>query len=620
MDPRDVPWTAEWYEGAWKTIVGDVELATQSGTRSNAEVFIDVVNAHGIDNIFFNPGGEMIGLQSLIAQARVAGRKAPQLVLSLDEAVTVSAAHAAYMVSGRPQVVMVHSELGTLQMGGNLQNLQWGRAPVVILAAYQADGQRADWNGDPYDQGDIVRGNMKWDRRIAHGDDLRAVLTEALQVACSEPTGPVYLYFPFDYLGQAATPAAGQAGAPAAATSATTLAAATPTVGAAAAAAVPIPVTPLPSVDAAALERAADVLLEARNPLIVTGMTGRYPANVDAMVRLAETLCAPVLTGQVWMNFPTDHPLCLGIEKIGGGRGPNPGIAEADVILAVDYDMPYVAADGMPAPEATIIHVDIDPLTNGRQLWERGADVFIKADCREAIPALEELLRQRITPQKRQALQERCRRVEARTRETRRAWRASAQEQAGHRPISSDWLCACVNQLIDAETIVVNHTLSHNASVTEQIERTVPGTLLSCPAGAIGWAMGASLGAKAAAPHKTVVTLLTDGGFVWGCPTSTLWTATTYGLSFLAVIFNNLGYGVVRGSQKEILGVDELTDHYTFEAGVEFMPDYAMIARACGAYGRTVDDPADVLPALQEGLARVRAGQAAVLDVRLGRD
>ena len=66
------------------------------------------------------------------------------------------------------------------------------------------------------------------------------------------------------------------------------------------------------------------MLLEAKNPLIVTGTAGRYPQNVHAMVRLAETLCAPVLTGQVWMNFPTDHPLCLGIEQIGGSRKANP--------------------------------------------------------------------------------------------------------------------------------------------------------------------------------------------------------------------------------------------------------------------------------------------------------
>ncbi len=412
-------------------------------------------------------------------------------------------------------------------------------------------------------------------------------------MACTEPTGPVYLYFPFDYLAQS-----------------TDKPAASP---------IPAEVAPLPPAVTGTLDQAADLLLAANNPLIVTGTAGRYPQNVDALVRLAESLCAPVLTGQVWMNFPTDHPLCLGIEQIGGSRKPNPGIAEADVILAIDYDMPYVGGDGMPAPTAKIVHIDVDPLTNGRLLWERGADLFIEADSREAVPALERLLRQRVDSEKRHDLQERFRLLEAAHQETRRGWRALARSHESREPISPDWLCYCVNQLIDDETVLVHHTLSHCASATEQIERTKPGTLLGCPAGAIGWAMGASLGAKMAAPGKTVVTLLTDGGFVWGCPTSTLWTAVKYGASFLAVIFNNQGYGVVRGSQKQILGVDSLAEEYTFEAGVEFMPDYAMIARACGAYGLTVEDPAEVLPALEEGLARVRAGQAAVLDVRLGR-
>lgn len=76
---------------------------------------------------------------------------------------------------------------------------------------------------------------------------------------------------------------------------------------------------------------------------------------------------------------------------------------------------------------------------------------------------------------------------------------------------------------------------------------------------------------------------------MWGCPTSTLWTSVAYGLSFLVVVFNNKWYSVARGSQKEIMGVDSLTKEYTFEAGVEFMPNHAMIARACGAYGRTVE-------------------------------
>ena len=563
------------------------------GTYASGEAFIDIVNAHGVEKIFFNPGGEIIELQSLIAQARVEGKKAPKLILCPDESVTISAAHAQYQISGQPQVVLVHSELGTLQMAGNLQNILWGRAPIVIMVAYQTDALRTNWDGKPYDQGDIVRGFVKWDRKLNGKEDLHQVMTEAFQKACTEPAGPVYVYFPMEYLYQRiekpATP---------------------PT---------PAKIEPLPPYDIAVLDAAADLLLEAKNPLIVTGYAGRYPENVEALVRLAETLCAPVFTGYSWFNFPIDHPLCAGIEQIGGTSRPKSILAEADVILVIDYDIPYVPGDKPPSLGAIIIHFDVDKLTNGRLLWERVSDLFMKADSREVIPALEKLLKDKTTPAKSKELKERHQRIAAKNTETRQTWHETALSQAQQKPISPDWLCYCVNHAIDENTIIVNHTLSHCASVTEQVVVTKPGSWLGCPSGAIGWAMGASLGAKAAALNKTVVTLLTDGGFIWGCPTSTLWTAVTYKLPFLVIICNNQGYGVVRGSQKSIVGEEGLTEEYIREAGVEFMPNYALIAQACGAYGRTVVDPDEVMPAITEALARVRAGQAAVLDIHLGR-
>jgi thiamine pyrophosphate-dependent acetolactate synthase large subunit-like protein len=69
-------------------------------------------------------------------------------------------------------------------------------------------------------------------------------------------------------------------------------------------------------------------------------------------------------------------------------------------------------------------------------------------------------------------------------------------------------------------------------------------------------------------------------------------------------------------------GENKLTDESAFEAGVDITPppDYALIAQACGAYGRMVEDPADVLPALREALEQVRRGRPAVLDVRIERE
>ena len=559
----------------------------------SAEAFIEILNAHGVEKIFFNPGGETASLQSMVAQFRTAGKKCPQMVLCLDESVTVSAAHGHYMVSKQPQVVLVHAELGTLQLGGNLHNAQWGRIPIVLMAGYWADKQRTTWLQQPYDQGSIVRNNVKWDHCVTEDEDIHEVLQKAFQIACTEPTGPVYLYYPMNFLSKTIDKPIDPARKAA--------------------------IQPIPPAEISDLEKAAEALIEAKNPLLIVGYSGRYPQNIESLKQLAESVCAPVLTSQVWMNFPTDHPLCAGIEQIGGSRKGNPYISDADVIVAIDYAMPYVPGDGLPKPDARLIHIDIDDLTQGRPLWQRGSDLFIKADSRDAIPQLNRLIQARLTAAKRQILKARFQTLESYHKKLRSEWQSLGRGRAAASPISPDWLCYCINQVIDENTILVNHTLTHSASVTEQIGRTQPGTLLGCPAGSISWALGASLGAKIAAPEKTIVSLMTDGGFVWGCPTSTLWSAKAYHSPFLAIIFNNQGYGVARGSQKQILGLGSLPDKIAFETGVEFMPDYAMIARGCGAHGLTVDDPADVLPALNEALSRVRAGQPAVLDVKLGK-
>jgi len=557
----------------------------------NSKAFIDILNAHGVDKFFINPGGEYIELQAAVASARVAGKKAPQIVLCLDEAVTAAAAYGSYMVTGKPQVVLVHSELGTLQLGGNVQNLQWGRVPTVIMTAWQEiDVQRTLWNGQPYDQGSILRNNVKYDRRLNGDEDVYEVMNEAFRIACTEPTGPVYLYFPMSYFYKEIEKQA------------------TPTT--------PVAIPALPALDTAALAEMADILLEAKNPMLVSGNAGRYPENVAALVKLAETLSASVLTGYSWMNFPSDHPLCVGIEQIGGSCRQDAGYDEADVILAIDYAMPYVGSAPLPRTDARILHIDIDPLTHGRLLWGRGADIFIKADARQAIPALEKLLQEKITPEKKLELLERYQRVAAKNSEMRQGWYETALAGSNASPISSDYLCCCINQFIDDDTIVLNHTLSHCASVTGQIVRRQPGTWFGCPSGAIGWAPGAALGAAAASPGKLVVAAMTDGGFIWGCPTSTLWTACQYKFPFLAVIFNNQGYGVVRG---DMLDAGLFTEEFAREAGIEFMPDYAMIARGAGAYGRTVETSDEIMPALEEALAAVRSGLPAVLDVRMGR-
>jgi acetolactate synthase-1/2/3 large subunit len=318
------------------------------------------------------------------------------------------------------------------------------------------------------------------------------------------------------------------------------------------------------------------------------------------------------------MNFPTTHPLCAGMEEMGGGSKGNVALIGADVILAIDYDLPYVPAEGMPAPGATILHIDVDPLTQGRPLWGRSASVFLKADSREAIPALTRIVKEKLTPGKEARLRERASDLEVQHRAKREERRAGAASKSSKKPVSPDWLARCISEVLDDDMVLVNHLISQSSSVAAQIDRSRPNTLLACAGGSIMWALGAALGAKVALPDKTVVSLMTDGGYVWGCPISALWSATSYKAPFLSVIFDNQSYGAIRAIV-ERMSESHLTDEMGFVSGVDISPppDYALIAQACGGWGRRVDEPEDVLPVLKEAMREVQGGRAAVVDVML---
>jgi acetolactate synthase-1/2/3 large subunit len=487
------------------------------------------------------------------------------------------------MASGKPQVVSVHSELGTLQIGGALHNAQWGRVPLVFFTESYGPSQRTNWRGEPFDQGTTVRNFVKWDHYLNANENVVDVFEEAFRIAITEPCGPVYLSLPREVLWSKSEIPQGKQ-----------------------------PKTPSEkslTVDENALVKAADILIQAENPLIVTGYSGRNAKSVATLVELAETLGARVLTSDIRVNFPNTHPLAALLSPTGGFG--NPLLSKADVILAIDYDMHYAAPPSTPMPGVKIIHIDIDIAKKGVPLWGKPPDIQIRADSSQAIPALTSIIKRKLSGERREQLKKRSRTLEAEHNKIDGEWKALAMSHAAHKPITAHWLSHCIDEVIDDNTIIVNQTISPSTIVAHQIHLNKPGALLSCAGGCIGWAPGAALGVKLAAPEKTVISLMGDGAFIYGCPEASLWSANFYKAPFLAVIYDNQGYGAIKGLFKERYDVANMG------ADIPEPPDYTLIARANNAYGRMVDDPADVPKALKDCLAVVRAGQAAVLDIRL---
>ena len=553
---------------------------------TGADAFLEVINRYGVDHLFFNPGIDNALLLETIAGYRTSGKPSPESILCLDESVAMHAAHGNYMATGKAQVVLVHSELGTMQIGGAIHNAQWGKVPVIFCAEPLGPSGRVNWRQEPFDQGSMVRNFVKWDHELQKDEDLREILQKAFHVATSEPHGPVYLILPRDIYNKEMTGTYDYTGKE----YGTYISA--------------------PGVNIDILEGVADYLIKAKNPLIITGYSGRNPLAVSELVLLAETLCARVLTADVWMNFPNNHPLFVFIDPDAPWGGPS-CLTTADVILAVDYDMHYAAPPTVPDAKAKIIHMDMDLKKKGAPLWNRMPDLSILADSGVAIQALRNIISRKLTVLDRSRLKRRFEEIKQEHDSLGEKWRQMAVAGARQAPITSDWLCHCINEVITEETVIVNQTITPSASVVHQIKRTQPASMFSCAGGSIGWALGAGLGAKLGFPDRDVISLMGDGAFVYGCPVATLWSAFFYNAPFLSIIFNNQAYNAIKMLFRETYNVKNMG------ADIPNPPDYAMVAQSCNAFGRTVEDPADVIPALKEALEQIRRGKPAVLDVLL---
>ncbi len=561
------------------------------------EAFIELLNANRVDYIFLNPGTASVSIQEALSKFKALGKRAPDVILSLHEFVALSAAHGYFMVSGKPQVVLVHLALGTLQLGGALLNAQRGRAGVVICATRvpsSREGKRTGvppfplhWIHEQLDQSGTVRGYVKWEYELRSTETLPEVVQRAFQIASTEPCGPVYLVLPQDLLGEKMKevhipPVARHAAASA------------------------------PQVDMNILEEAATTLIQAKEPLIITGYSGRHPQAVGSLVELAEALGARVVTSQYYMNFPTTHPLC-------GGFSAESYLKDADVVLVIDHDVPYIPARANLKADARLIHFDIDTVKPGFPMWGFAADILAECDSSKALPILSQIIRQKASPEDKARFRARFHQLQAEHQKQREHWQDLAMSKASQKPISADWLCHCLSEVLDDDTIVVEEVVTSHFAVLRSLPRTRPGTFFTSEGASLGWALGAALGAKLASPNSTVVTLVGDGTFIFGSPVSTLWAASVYRAPFLCVIFNNRSYKTPKGALRSAYGKESFSEKTGVWVGVDIKPspDYALIARACGAYGQLVEDPEDLKPALKKAIEQVRQGKPAVVDARI---
>jgi len=566
---------------------------------TTSAAILEALREAGVEYVFANLGSDHSAFLEAYAEAGAAGRKAqyPTLITCPHEMVAMSAAHGFAQSSGRAQAVLVHVECGTQQLGGAIHNAAKGRVPVLILAGTspatqegEARGSRNEfihWIQDVFDQRGIVRGYMRYDNQIHEGANAKQIVNRALQFAYSEPKGPVYLM-------------------------------ATREVLEAEIRRVQIDPTQWPRLSAGALTdadaaRVAQALATARRPLLVTSYAGRNPAAVAELVTLCTRLgCGVLESVPGYVNFPCTHELYQGSQW--NEKRQNPALAEADTILVVDSDVPWIPQINRPSDDATILHIDTDPLKSQMPLWYIHARLAARADAATALAQINGALARMTLDSA--AVRERTAHY-ARRHAARRAELERLEQPV--QTLTAEYLTACVRAAIGPEAVVLSEGVTNFHVIANHAGRALPGTLFTSGGGSLGWSGGAAVGAKLAAPGRLIVSLTGDGSYMFSIPGTVHWMARRYRTPFLQVIYNNQGWRAPRFSA---LGVhpDGFASR-TEDLGVSFEPppDYAGIAAAAGgALAQTVRHPQEVEAAVARAVHAVREeGRCAVIDAWL---
>src|SRR5690606_10792870 len=278
-----------------------------------------------------------------LVAAKQAGRPAPDFIPVPHENVAISMAHGYSLATGKPACVMVHVTVGTANALCGLMNAARDQAPILLMAGRTPSTETGHigsrnasihWGQDSFDQGGIVREWVKWDYELRPGQAPEDIVGRALDIAMSEPKGPVYLCMPREVLGDPAKE-------PAKPMSDRALGA--------------LPAQP----SASGIAQAAEWLAGAEFPLIITSSVGRDGDNVAKLARIAENygigVALPGEPGARELNIPTTHPMFLGVH-------PADAIAKADVVVALDCEVPWWPSKVSPREGAKLIHISADPL------------------------------------------------------------------------------------------------------------------------------------------------------------------------------------------------------------------------------------------------------------------
>jgi acetolactate synthase-1/2/3 large subunit len=363
--------------------------------------------------------------------------------------------------------------------------------------------------------------------------------------------------------------------------------------------------------DADEVARAADLLVNAKMPVLNLGGGVLSAEAWDEAKELAELLSMPVATTLVAKGvFPENHPLSMGMGCYPRSRYAS-GAAlhmnrKADVVLAVgnSYRLPN-GTDGRPIPEGvSLIHVNADEQDLNKQYQ---ADVPILADAKLALRAILEAVKERVGPGKGGLKEEVVAEIKQAKDKEAGEWEAIVNDTSA--PTNGYRVIHELAKLVDPDKTIALHDAGGSRGYMSPFwQATKPRSYVGMGGmAAMGWSLGGAIGAKLGRPDHLVVHMLGDASF--GMVGMELETAVRMGLPTLTVLVNNEGTG------GGLLGMESPSG--APPAMAKLTGNWSKVAEGLGAYSERVEDPLEVGPALQRAITATENGQAALVEIMI---
>lgn len=526
-----------------------------------AEIFVQCLLQENVEVIFGHPGGVVLSIYDCLYDAPI------RHILMRHEQAAAHAADGYARASGKVGVCIGTSGPGATNLVTGIATAQMDSIPIVV---FTGNVPTHLIGSDAFQEADIVgitRPCTKHSYLVRCVEDLARTIKEAFYVAATGRPGPVLVDMPKDVL--------------------------------LAQAEFDYPKTvnlrgyhPPSEGNWTQVEKAAEMLMEAKRPVIYAGGGVISSGGSAELLETAELLQAPVTTTLLGMGcFPTAHRLSLGMLGMHGTWYANTSMSHADVILAVGvrFDDRVTGRLAAFCPNAKFIHIDIDPSEINKNVQ---VHVPIIGDAKTVLRQLNQLL------------VERCAQTTEEWQLERRAWHAQIDQWKEQYPLCYDdsnevikpqRLMEELANVTDPGAIIATDVGQHQMWAAQFYRFTQPRTWLSSGGlGTMGFGFPAAIGAQMAYPDRQVVAIVGDGGFQMTM--QELATAAEHRLPVKVIIMNNAFLGMVRQWQ-------EIFFERRYSAvDLSLSPDFAKLAEAFGIVGMTVTKPAALAPALREAM------------------